>query len=249
MDKVIHYCWFGGAPLTATAEKALASWRKFAPDYQIVRWDESNVKLDACRFLKGAYDARRWAFVSDYVRFLTLYNHGGIYMDVGTILIKDIEPLVALAPFTAQEYQTRTANPGLIACCEKHDPVVKEILDIYESLTFEDNNEYFDTHTVNEITTGVLEKYGYERVLGAQRAGSWTVLSYECFNPVYGLGGYHIKDNTYSVHEGSASWQKPMERSKQQFVRKYAPYIGKRPAEIAGRIIWEFKRFIRRNSK
>lgn len=239
MDKVIHYCWFGGAPLTETAETALASWSKFAPSFRIKRWDESNSDLDSCPFLRGAYDAHRWAFVSDYIRFRTLYDFGGIYMDIGSILIKEIEPLIELAPFTAQEYQTKTANPGLIACCERHDPIVREILDIYESITFEDSNEFFDSHTVNEITTGVLEKYGFKRELKKQFIAGWYVLPYDCFNPVYGFGGFHIKDNTYSIHKGSASWQRPMERAKQEFVQSYAPYIGKRPAEIIGRFLWE----------
>lgn len=242
MDRVIHYCWFGGAPLTQTAEDAIASWKKYAPGFRIKRWDESNTDLDLCPFLREAYEARRWAFVSDFIRFWTLYEFGGIYMDIGSILIKEIEPLLELAPFTAQEFQTRTANPGLIACCERRDPIVGEILDIYRCLPFEDDNEFFDKHTVNEITTGVLEKNGFKRELKSQFVAGWHVLPYESFNPVYGFGGYHIKDGTYSIHKGSASWQRPMERAKQEFVRSYAPYIGKRPAEILGRTLWEIKR-------
>ena len=37
IPKVIHYCWFGGGPLNELSEKCIASWKKFCPDYEIVR--------------------------------------------------------------------------------------------------------------------------------------------------------------------------------------------------------------------
>lgn len=241
MEKVIHYCWFGGSPLTETANKAIASWKKYAPGFEIKRWDETNFDIACCDFVRDAYVAHRWAFVSDYVRYKVLCEHGGIYMDIGTILIKDIIELLDKVPFTAMEYQTKTASPGLIMACEPGDPVAQEILANYEVLKFEDSNEFFDLHTVNEMTSSVLEKHGFERVRREQKIAGWTILPYQAFNPVYGLGGYHITSETFSVHEGSSSWQRPMERSKQAFVRRYAPYIGKRPAEIFGRICWGLK--------
>lgn len=91
---IIHYCWFGGGLLTETAKQSLASWDRFAPGFEIKRWDESNSPINDCDFVRSAYEAGRWAFVADYVRFWVLYHHGGIYMDVGSELIKDISPLM-----------------------------------------------------------------------------------------------------------------------------------------------------------
>ena len=87
VPKIIHYCWFGGGPISEQAERSLESWRRFAPDYEIRRWDESNFDIDECSFAKGAHSAGKWAFVSDYARFKVLYEHGGIYMDVGSELV------------------------------------------------------------------------------------------------------------------------------------------------------------------
>ena len=42
IPKVIHYCWFGGNPLPKSAQKCMAAWRKYLPDYEIKEWNESN---------------------------------------------------------------------------------------------------------------------------------------------------------------------------------------------------------------
>ena len=43
IPKVIHYCWFGHNPLPEFAQKCIASWRKFLPDYEVKEWNEDNV--------------------------------------------------------------------------------------------------------------------------------------------------------------------------------------------------------------
>ena len=40
IPKIIHYCWFGGNPLPELAQKCIASWRKYLPDYEIWQWSE-----------------------------------------------------------------------------------------------------------------------------------------------------------------------------------------------------------------
>lgn len=42
IPRVIHYCWLGDNPLTKSAQKCIASWRKYLPDYEIKEWNESN---------------------------------------------------------------------------------------------------------------------------------------------------------------------------------------------------------------
>lgn len=81
IPKIIHYCWFGGKPLPPKAKKYIESWKKFCPDYEIKEWNESNFDVHCCRYVEEAYNAKKWAFVSDYARFLALYNEGGIYFD------------------------------------------------------------------------------------------------------------------------------------------------------------------------
>lgn len=39
IPKIIHYCWFGRAPLPDKAKKCIESWRKHCPDYMILEWN------------------------------------------------------------------------------------------------------------------------------------------------------------------------------------------------------------------
>jgi mannosyltransferase OCH1-like enzyme len=81
IPKIIHYCWFGNNPKTQLIQFCIESWKKYLPDYEIIEWNESNFNLTENAFVKSAYENKKWAFVSDYVRAYVLYHKGGIYLD------------------------------------------------------------------------------------------------------------------------------------------------------------------------
>ena len=81
IPKVIHYCWFGGNPKNEVIEKCIDSWKRYCPDYKIIEWNESNYNIVKHPFMKKAYDAKKWAFVSDYARVDILNQYGGVYLD------------------------------------------------------------------------------------------------------------------------------------------------------------------------
>ena len=98
IPKVIHYCWFGHTPLPPLAEKCIASWKKFLPDYEIKEWNEDNFDVNIIAYTAEAYEAKKYAFVSDYARFWILYREGGIYFD--TDVVFDVQVFVwTLVPF------------------------------------------------------------------------------------------------------------------------------------------------------
>lgn len=72
-------------------KRCISSWRKFAPDYKIVEWNENNFDIKINKYVKEAYENRKWAFVSDYARLWIIYNNGGIYFDTDVELIKPID--------------------------------------------------------------------------------------------------------------------------------------------------------------
>ena len=80
MEKIIHYCWFGEGEKPKLTQKCIETWKKFLPDYKIIEWNEKNFDVGCCRFVKEAYEARNFAFVSDYARAKALYENGGIYI-------------------------------------------------------------------------------------------------------------------------------------------------------------------------
>ena len=95
IPKKIHYCWFGGNPLPETVQRCINSWRKFCPDYEIIEWNESNYNIHKIPFIAEAYDAKKYAFVSDYARLDIIYNEGGIYLDTDVELIRSLDTLLS----------------------------------------------------------------------------------------------------------------------------------------------------------
>ena len=103
IPKKIHYCWFGGNPLPELAIKCLESWKKYCPDYEIIEWNETNFNLDSCEYVREAYQAKKWAFVSDYARLKVVYDNGGIYLDTDVELIKSLDRLLKNKSFFGTE--------------------------------------------------------------------------------------------------------------------------------------------------
>ena len=91
---IIHYCWFGGNPLPELAEKCLASWREFFPDYEIKEWNEKNFDVNQIKYTKEAYKQKKYAYVSDYARFKILKEYGGIYFDTDVEIIRSFKDII-----------------------------------------------------------------------------------------------------------------------------------------------------------
>lgn len=82
IPKKIHYCWFGGSQMKKDFLKNVETWKKYHPDYEVVRWDESNFDMDDLpEYIKTATDDCCYAILSDYARAKILYENGGWYLD------------------------------------------------------------------------------------------------------------------------------------------------------------------------
>ena len=103
IPKIIHYCWFGRNPLPQSAIKCINSWKKFFPDYEIKEWNEDNFDVNIIPYTAEAYEAKKYAFVSDYARFWILYHHGGIYFDTDVEVIKPFDDILERGPFMGRE--------------------------------------------------------------------------------------------------------------------------------------------------
>ena len=239
---IVHYCWFGKNKLPEHASRVIESWRRYAPDYEIRCWNENNFDVNGHPFTKAAYESGKMAFVSDYVRFWAVYNYGGIYMDLGSELIRNIDELVSSHEgISAIERSTCTVNAGLFLTCKSHDSLVKEMLSRYDDLGYVNSDSFRLSHTVNEMFTGLLSEKGFQRKDDTQYIDGWMILSSVYFNPIYGVGGYHIKKNTYSIHKYTASWRDPKEKCKDYLTHRFSFFIGNRMGNIVARMIVELK--------
>ena len=210
IPKIIHYCWFGKKPLPKLAQKCIKSWQKYCPDYQIIRWDETNFDINSNLYVKQAYEAKKYAFVSDYVRLWALYNYGGIYMDTDVELIKNLDSFLDKQAFIGFQSNYKlnldlaTLNSGLIGA-QKGNKFIKGILNLYNSLTFVNNGNLDLTTNTARITEYAIRKYNLIPKDIFQDLESIVIYPSEYFSP----GNYYflnLTNNTYAIHYYVASW-------------------------------------------
>lgn len=215
IPKVIHYCWFGGKPLPEEALRCIESWREIMPDYEIKRWDESNFDVRSCLFASQAYDAEKYAFVSDFARFWILYRFGGIYFDTDVEVIKSFDDIIEKGPFLGCERhavkgsppQALNVAPGLGMGCYPNHPFIKEMLDFYSDTLFLTPSGKHNLTTVVKYTTEALVKRGLHNTSDIQCVDGIYIYPKEYFCPLdVGTKELTLTDRTYSIHYYSGSW-------------------------------------------
>lgn len=221
IPKVIHYCWFGGNPLGEKELACIQSWRRYLPDYEIKQWDETNWNVNCCDYVAEAYEAKKWAFVSDYARFDILYRYGGLYFDTDVEIIKPIDDIIAAGPFMGFETdcpgsgnnaRTGQANKATVAAglglsANPGLGLYKTILDSYKDDHFVNDDGSYDQTSVVYRVTGLLRDLGLRDMPGIQTVAGITIYPSEYFNPKsYLTGAVSLTRNTRSVHHFSMSW-------------------------------------------
>lgn len=207
IPKKIHYCWFGGKPLPELAEKCIASWKKYCPDYEIIEWNETNYDVNKCAYMKEAYQAEKWGFVPDYARFDIIHSHGGVYLDTDVEIIRNIDEFLenkAFMGFERDEY----VNPGSIIGGEKGNQELKRIMNWYETHHFLKESGEPDLTASPAIVTGILEEVGLRKEQSVQILnGTLTIYPKDFFAPMdYYTGDITLTENTASIHHYCASW-------------------------------------------
>ena len=223
IPKIIHYCWFGGNSLPNDAKKCIASWKKFFPGYEIKEWNESNFDVNCCDYVKEAYAAKKWAFVSDYARFWILYHEGGLYFDTDVEVIKDMSDIIAKGAFMGCEIDNKCA-PGLGLGANPGLGLYKEILDYYEKIHFfiEGNT----TETVVTHTSKILKSHGWVGNGEIEQIEGVTIYPPEYFCPMdYKTGKLDITPNTRSIHWYTASWQSSYSKAKTKLQQLLGPSL------------------------
>ncbi len=195
------------------------------PDWEIIRWDESNFQVDFCEYTAKAYQCKKWAFVSDVARLYALDKFGGVYIDTDFKLFSSLESFLNNKAFTGFEWYTgdyekqslplldnkgKPIHPGtIIPCCgllagiigaESNNSFIHECLDIYTSLKVTNETDFV---IINNLISGIAEKYGFCYQNRLQKLGVITVYPSE----IFACEPYHYRDNTVAIHRHSAhSW-------------------------------------------
>ena len=206
IPKVIHYCWFGRGKMPALAEKCIRSWQKFCPDYEIICWNEDNFDISQNQYAQEAYEAKKWAFVSDYVRLKVIYDHGGIYMDTDVELLKPLDGLLVGAGYMGFDDLGKIAT-GVGFGCEKGNALICALLADYDDIHFLLPDGSYDMTPCPDRNTQTMQRLGMDANNQDQVFMGIRMLPVDYLCPMeYYSGKKTITKNTYSIHHFSASW-------------------------------------------
>ena len=213
IPKIIHYCWFGKNPIPEKDRKCIESWKRFCPNYEIIEWNEDNFDINCCDYVRQAYEAKKWAFVSDYARLKIIYEYGGIYLDTDVELIKPLDSLLSYASFFGFE-SYKNINTGLGFGAVQNNSIVKILLNDYSEIPFKMQSGEFDMTPCPERNTASLLKLGLKQNNKFQKInGDNAFYPTEYFCPIdYLTGKKHITKNTIAIHWYNASWQSDEEK-------------------------------------
>lgn len=241
-SKYIHYCWFGTKPLSRLAKKCIRSWKKYFPDYEIIKWSEANVDINECPFIKEAYENKKWAFVADYARTKALNEMGGLYFDTDMIVKKDMSKIIGNQTVLGFE-DSKMVNAAIWYEPKPNSYVSTKLLEFYRKQErFLANDMY--TYSIPRLVTKYLIDLDLDTTSDEiqKLKNNITIYPREYFYPLsYNYHNNVFTDNTVAVHYFDATWLPKWEQRENKLIRRF----GEKNAQKIINLV----RFIKRNVK
>ena len=209
IPKVIHYCWFSGDPYPSLIKKCLNSWEKVLIGYTFKKWDASSLDF-SIPFVQKAYNEKKWAFLTDYIRFKVLYEEGGIYLDTDVLMVKSFDDLLHFETFW--NFADNGMVEPVVIGAQQGSKIIGDCKKKYEDLTVTELELYKYTE-VPKIITPIFTKLGLKSYeFSSQEIGDNVIFKHTYFCPMpfekASMHGYKkfISTETYCVHMWNADW-------------------------------------------
>ena len=180
----------GPTPLLNPPTKGDEDWLEFMPAY-----------------VKEAYAAKKYAFVSDYVRLWALEQYGGLYMDVDFEVYKSFDDLMEMCDAFAG-YEGSKRNPvmmGVIAA-KAHHPWIQGMLQTYENRAFVKADGSLDMTPNTGYFLNWMQERGFAADGKEKDFMGVHILPVEYFCPILTTGENIRCERTYCEHKGLHSW-------------------------------------------
>lgn len=235
MEKIIHYCWFGGKKKPRQLNKYLKTWKKYLPDYKIMEWNESNFDFNVTEFTKEAYENKKWAFVADVARVYALKEYGGVYFDTDIEVTKSLNQILDNEIWLGREDSNWLAT-AMIGVKEKHNKHMENIFNVYKNAKF--NNDDLYSITSPKVFTKYFEKLGLKKGDDNQvLEDDIHIYAKDYFNPkTYDGNNETFTENTCIIHHFDATWTSLEEKVAIWFVRRKMGFMAKYVFSFADRI-------------
>ncbi|MCD8155629.1 MAG: glycosyl transferase [Clostridiales bacterium] len=214
IPQIIHYCWFGHGEMPQKEKECVASWKRFFPDYEIKLWNEDNFNYKDCKFSRQAYDAKKYAFVSDYARAKVLYEYGGVYLDTDFKVLKDFRDVLNKSDGVIGFERRAFIGTAMLATRPK-DEIICKLKGYYETHNFVQEDGSFDNIANVSILTDILKEAGLKTGGERQKVTGFEVYNREVFYPKkMGETEFNITEQTVGIHMCSNSWLTERERKR-----------------------------------
>jgi mannosyltransferase OCH1-like enzyme len=212
IPRKIHFCWFGGAPKPDLVLRCIETWKQKLPNYELCEWNENTFDLGSHPFAAAMHKARKWAFLSDYVRMWAVYKYGGIYLDTDCEVHASLDFLLESSAFIGFERFFDSLQP-FTACfgAVPSHPFIKKCVSYYDSFKSADSKDITNTLIVSAI---VREKYGVKMKDVRQDLPGGLVIY-----PSYSLCTPNFWHKRYVTHHFDGSWTSRGKRSKPLHLR------------------------------
>ncbi len=207
IPKIIHSCWFGKGEKPELVQRCMASWHLYMHDWTYMEWNEDNFDIAAAPlYVRQAYKAKKYAFVSDYVRLWALEQYGGVYLDTDVEVLRSYEALLNDQSFIGfEESRAKTLGTNVIGA-EPHCLWVQEMLDHYRHTSFIKEDGSLDMTANSELIARFMESKGLVRNGVEQMVEGLHVYDYHYFSPITSTRVMRRNKNTYSIHHCYGSW-------------------------------------------
>lgn len=220
IPKIIHYCWFGKGQMPELAVKCIDSWKKILPDYKLKLWNEDSFDINSVPYVKEAYQSRKFAFVTDYVRLFAIYHEGGIYMDTDVEMLKSVDDLLHLPAFSG--FESEKDIPTGIMASEKDGQWAKEMMEYYTNdrhFLLQDGSLDMTSNVL--IISKLMSANGFKLVNSYQvYKNCMHIFPKDYFCPKGRTGIITLTENTYCIHHFAGSWNSTGGLIKQFVFRK-----------------------------
>jgi len=221
IPKRVFYCWGANESKRPDVELCIQTWKHFLPDYEIIEINEDSIdyfnfqeELKNNKWFKTVYDRKMYAYVSDYIRIKTLYEHGGIYFDTDVSVIKSLdkflnEPAFVGIQSNSQDIDDDLVEPAILGS-QKNNPLFKEILAFYDNEIWE-----MPIYTMPQIFEHFLQKnYGITKYPSRAKqkilkVKDITIYPERYFIPFRWTEKFTpkcIKEDTHTIHWFGGSW-------------------------------------------
>ncbi len=201
IPKKVHLIWFGNQ---SEFSFDLSSLRKYMPNYEVKVWTEKDFdwdELKKIKYVKKAYNGKKWAFLSDYLRAKILYEEGGVYLDADMKIIKNIEEYFSTRSLVMAFENSKTISMGIVGVKKGHK-IFRDIMSIYESYK---HGKY--------ILGNVIWDYIAKRELDIKINGrfqdnneDWVIYEYRRFSLIHPRYRKWKRDTQYTLHQHTITW-------------------------------------------